>query len=68
MLDEFSSNSFNAYFFNNDINSEDIQYQVISFRDLLDNVIDKYQEFVNSIEFKMKKIKLRTIFMMSKLK
>ena len=68
VLDEFSSNSFNQYFFNNDINSEDIEYQVISFRDLLDKVIEKYQEFVNSIEFKNEKDKLEKEFIQEQIK
>lgn len=52
ILDDFSSNSFNQYFFNNDINSLDIEYQVITFRKLLDKVIDIYSSFISSIEFK----------------
>lgn len=55
ILDEFSSNSFNQYFLNNDINSLDLEYQVIAFRDLLDRVIDSYSTFIESIEFNNEK-------------
>jgi len=51
ILDKFSSNSFNQYFLNNDINSLDLEYQVIEFRDLLDRVVDTYATFINSSEF-----------------
>ncbi len=66
ILDDFASNSFNQYFLNNDINSIDLEYQVVSFRELLDKVIDAYFAFVSSIEFASEKENIETMFINSK--
>lgn len=67
IIHDFSSNSFNQYFLNNDINSEDLEYQVVSFRELLDKVIDAYFAFVNSIEFNNEKENIENMFINSKM-
>ena len=55
ILDKFSSNSFNQYFLNNNIDSLDLEYQVTMFKELLDGVIDIYSSFIGSIEFNNEK-------------
>jgi energy-coupling factor transporter ATP-binding protein EcfA2 len=55
ILDKFSSNSFNQYFLNNNIDSLDLEYQVTMFKELLDGVIDTYSSFIGSIEFNNEK-------------
>lgn len=58
VLEEFVNNSFNSYFINSNINSEDIDYQVSNFRQMLEKLEDSYASFVNSFEFKEQKEKL----------
>ena len=55
ILDKFSSNSFNQYFLNNNIDSLDLEYQVTMFKELLYGVIDTYSSFIGSIEFNNEK-------------
>lgn len=62
ILDKFSSNSFNQYFLNNNIDSLDLEYQVVEFRELLDSVIDTYLSFVGSIEFNNEKEAVDTTY------
>ncbi len=67
ILNEFENESFNQYFLNNDINSPDLEYQVVRFRELLDRVLDAYFAFVNSLEFSQEKEKIEEDFIQKKM-